>query len=441
MVPTELNKTPDDVLFTLVDAAVMDGDASAENVQPLAPYMTLELLRRVHERIVHLKTSGRSRAAKHKLLAQASLRLMGMPIPPDGRDVDKIGNHLDLWLSRRYIQVERKITNNVKDVTSRTNRKEALKLECCIINGWGGVAEYTPSVADAEHSEQPKARAPYVPYTRSHAPSDYTLLDLKEELNQARSCVKSAVTDVDREKERCAHAKRRFQCAVAECDAAIKLVELGNVEKLEISKQAEKKVKMMAGQMRTERVRLQRESSQALRDAEARMHRLGGQVAAATQEAAMYALREEKLRSELNLELKRAEAEAEKLRKELADLRAWAQQGQRESEQALRDAEARVLRLGSQVAASAQEAAIHAQKEEKLRLQLEYEHERAEVEAEHLRAEMAKLRSDGVRAQRESMQALRDAEAKVLRLGSQTAAAAKVCGLKNICLPCSCACA
>lgn len=72
-----------------------------------------------------------------------------------------------------------------------------------------------------------------------------------------------------------------------------------------------------------------------------------------------------------------------------------------------------------------QEAAIHAQKEERLRSRLDSEQERAEEEAEHLRAEMARLRSDGVRAQRDSLQALLNAEAKVLRLGSQAAAAAQ----------------
>lgn len=68
---------------------------------------------------------------------------------------------------------------------------------------------------------------------------------------------------------------------------------------------------------------------------------------------------------------------------------------------------------------------MHNKKEEKLRLQLESEQERAEAQAEELRCEVSRLQTDSKRAQRDSMQALRDAEAKVLRLGSQAAAAAK----------------
>lgn len=79
MLPVELNQTPDDVLFERVDASAIDGDENAENLQPLAPFITLELLRRVHERVVHLKQSGRTSVAKHQLLARAVLLLTGFP--------------------------------------------------------------------------------------------------------------------------------------------------------------------------------------------------------------------------------------------------------------------------------------------------------------------------------------------------------------------------
>lgn len=422
MLPTELNATSDEVLFALIDGAVISPEADGENLQPLAPFVTLELLRRVHEQVVHLKRSGRTSSTKHKLLARAILRLTGVAVPPDDRDVDKIGNHLDIWLSRRYIQADKKICKNIKDANSRANKRAALMLQCLRINKRGGVVEHIPSVSDGSSSSSLPQRAPHVPYTQTCLPAEASVLKLKDELNQARENAKSVEADLNRERERCKNVKRRFECAVAEGDAAMKLVELANSEKLQISRLAEQKVK----QMRTAGARMQRESALALRNAEAKLHRLGGQAAAAAQEAAQCALREEKLKSQLMLEQERAELEAHELRMELARLRSAAQEARREASRDLRDAEAKVLFLGSQVAAALQEATLHAQKEEKVRIQLEAEQERADAAVEQFRVELSLLRSDSVREKRELLKSLRDAEAKVLRLGSQVAVAAQV---------------
>lgn len=83
MLPTALNETADDVLFIFVDDVVTGDGSGTENLQPLAPFVTLELLRRVHERVVHLKHSHVTMVSKHKLLARAILCLTGMAIPPD----------------------------------------------------------------------------------------------------------------------------------------------------------------------------------------------------------------------------------------------------------------------------------------------------------------------------------------------------------------------
>lgn len=138
--PTELNQTSDDSLFAIVDASALLVVASANQAAPLAPYFTLELLRRVHERVVALKQAGQTTAAKHLLLGRAILSLIGMPIPPDDRDVDKIGNHLDVWLKRRYIDVD-KLVKNVKNIDVKKEKRLALQAQCCTITSWGGVAE------------------------------------------------------------------------------------------------------------------------------------------------------------------------------------------------------------------------------------------------------------------------------------------------------------
>lgn len=427
MLLQELNEISDDALFVLVDGAVVEGDNNAENLQPLAPFITLELLRRVHERVVSLKQSGCTSSTKHKCLARAVLRITGVPVPPDDRDVDKIGNHLDIWLTRRYIQVDKKIVKNTRDAEVRASRRASLQLQCCVVTAWGGVAEYIHTAFDEPTplAQPNRSKAPYVPYTSNCLPQDVSMLELKCELNSARSDAQSATAELDRERQRCSVAKRRFESAQAEGDAALRLVELANQEKVEVSKQADKKLKMMNQHMRAECARLQRESSCALRDVQAQVHRLGGRAAAAAMEAAAHAQREQNLRVQLELEREWARKDAKHFKESLTSLRLQMTQAQRESEKALRDAEAKVLRLGSQVAAAAQEAAIHAQKEEKARYQLEMEQERAEAEAERLQADMRRLRFEGVCAQRQAKQALQDAEAKVLRLGSQAAAAAQ----------------
>lgn len=433
MLPAELNETSDNDLFALVDGVVIEGDQNAENRPPLAPFVTLEVLRRVHERVVELKKSGMTNATKHKSLARAVLRLIGMRIPPDDRDVDKIGNHLDVWLSRRYIQVDKKICKNTRNPATRAEKKAALMTQCCIINGWGGVSEHIPLPASdvasppMQQTVPPRAsRAPHVPFTQSYyLPPNMSVHELREELNQARSDARSASADLHREKERCNNAKRRYEVAITESDAALKLVELANIEKMQASKEAEKKVKLLTSQMRTENARQQRESAQALKVAEAKVLRLGSQVAAAAQEAAMHAQREERLRTQLEQEQEKANALVEQLRAEMAALIDQRSRLQRESAQALKDAQAKVLRLGSQAAAAAHEAALHAHREEALRCRLENEQENAEKEAQGLRNQMARLRNDGVKAQREWASALKEAEAKVLRLGSQAAAAAQ----------------
>lgn len=223
-------------MFALVDAIVANDGSGHENVQPLAPYITLEVLFRVHERVVALKRSGTATGTKHKLLARAVLSLSGIPIPPDDRDVDKIGNYLDVWLTRRYIQVEKRIHKNFKGVETLAQMKAALKVKCCVVNSRGAVVEYIPPSPDVGAppmpSVQPRGKSPHVAYTQSYLPPDVSSHELKEQLNQAQNIARSAEADLDRERERCTNAKRRLECAASEGDAAMKLLEIANSEKL-----------------------------------------------------------------------------------------------------------------------------------------------------------------------------------------------------------------
>lgn len=173
----------------------------------------------------------------------------------------------------------------------------------------------------------------------------------------ARSEAKTAAADLERQRERTCSAKRQWECAQAKAEAALRLVEVAESEKVEAIGQAEKKLKLMHHEWRQERLQLQRESTRALREAEAKVLRLGSQVAAAAHEAAMHARNGEELRVRLETEHERAEVEAERLREESLRLRKERKRADGETARAVRDAEAIALRLGSQVTAALQEAA------------------------------------------------------------------------------------
>lgn len=170
MRPDELNDTTDERIWALVDALVLDADGRREEQQPLAPFMTLEVLRRVHERVVLLKNSGACRIAKHKALARAMCGMTGVREPPDERDTDQIGNHIDIWFRRKYIDVERKLHCNTRNKENLEKKCVELRAQCCIVSAMGRIQEFHGPF-DAESPTAPLAArtrpAPYVPYTQS----------------------------------------------------------------------------------------------------------------------------------------------------------------------------------------------------------------------------------------------------------------------------------
>ena len=101
-----LNQTTDDALDALISdvMALLRGQSSFAT-KPLASFVTLLILRRVHERVVAVRTQGTCEFTKHVMLGACVLHACGVKLPPDRRDVDKIGNHLDIWFKRRYVDV------------------------------------------------------------------------------------------------------------------------------------------------------------------------------------------------------------------------------------------------------------------------------------------------------------------------------------------------
>lgn len=331
MDPTELNETSEDILMGLVQASVDGLNGQTPDVQPLAPFITLQLLHRLHELIVQLLNSGRCKLAKHKLLGAAVLRATGTPVPPDVRDVDKIGNHLDIWLKRRYVDEDKKLQRRTCAVREEARAK--LRLECCIVTNWGGVQRhcFEPTASLAS-----RTAAPHVPYTCSMAPPQLTLLDLAEQVNRAREEAATHASSFEREKERSLTAKRKLADTMVKVARVRKRAAVARREKVELATQTQEvmqeKERVQAERDRTEKELQNEKARAAAAEAErlriersvavlersvakerqvgaATLMRLGGQAARAVQEAGVYAERAEQERQKRMLLLARSSAE------------------------------------------------------------------------------------------------------------------------------------
>ena len=85
----QLNKTTDNAL----DALILDAMAALRGqnsfaTRPLAPFLTLQILRRVHERVMAVRMQGTCEFSKHVMLGACVLHACGMKLPPDRRDID-----------------------------------------------------------------------------------------------------------------------------------------------------------------------------------------------------------------------------------------------------------------------------------------------------------------------------------------------------------------
>lgn len=431
MLPDVQNETSDEQLFELVDTAVLPGNDEPQDLPPIAPYLTVELLRRVHERVVHLINDGRCNMSKHKSLAVSICRLTGVRIPPDERDVEKVGNHVDIWLRRNYIDAERKLFRNLRNKENLERKRMELRLSCCCINAMGRLEHFHGPFDDPKlQSDISRRPPPYVPYTSSSLPAPMSMIELKQAASDCRREAISALALSGRERQRFEHERLRAEAVKSRCKRAVneaasarKLAKSFKQEKLNAEAEAARQLRDFAQQARAESSRKERHANQLLKQEQAKVLRLGSLVATATYEAGVHAQREAHVQNKANEERTQAEAELRRLEEELALQRREHLRVEQASAKALLDARGRVLRLGNQVAAASQEAAIHAQKEADAVQQLEQERARAEAEAQLRRDEAIQERANRKKEERAKEQLLNDARAKVLRLGCQVAVA------------------
>ena len=93
--------------------AVLRGQPLFVATKPPASFVTLQILRRVLEGVVAVRTQGRYEFTKHVMHGTCVLHTCGVKLLPDRWDVDKIGNHQDIWFKRRYVDVDKKLA--IKD--------------------------------------------------------------------------------------------------------------------------------------------------------------------------------------------------------------------------------------------------------------------------------------------------------------------------------------
>ena len=91
----QLNETTDNAL----DALILDAMAALRGqnsfaTRPLAPFLTCRSC--VAQRVVAVRMQGTCEFSKHVMLGACVFHACGVKLPPDRRDVDKIGNHLDV---------------------------------------------------------------------------------------------------------------------------------------------------------------------------------------------------------------------------------------------------------------------------------------------------------------------------------------------------------
>ncbi|KAL1530030.1 hypothetical protein AB1Y20_000955 [Prymnesium parvum] len=165
-----------------------------------------------------------------------------------------------------------------------------------------------------------KTPAPYVAYTRSTLPAAMTMLELKDLALEAQRQAASAEADCKKERQRSDSqrihveaVKSRCKRAAAEAASARKLARSAKQEVSNAEAQAAKRLSEFAKQAQEESVRRQREAAEQLRIEQAKVVRLGSQVAAASHEAGIHARREAEIQKKAELERARAETELREL--------------------------------------------------------------------------------------------------------------------------------
>ena len=220
MTPEELNAITDEALFRRIDA-IVESSSSVDCVPTsdhgLAQYITLELLWRVHERLVGRKLNGKP--AKTKLLAWVIMGLTYVTPPLDVKDVETFGNRIDQFLKRQYTDKTKSTRASRKLPPAERDRQRAeLDARCCWLTGRPSYIQiYSglfPEPGSAVPTPTPATRpAGHVPFARSR------LREPKETLAEARQL--GFEDNSARDKRKLEVEKTRRYAETARADAAV----------------------------------------------------------------------------------------------------------------------------------------------------------------------------------------------------------------------------
>ena len=364
--PEELNETSDEFLFERIGAVIqrIESDDSeprlwARPKDPVAPFITLRLAYRVHERVQQLINGGLCQLTKLKLLCWVITDLTGRRPPADPADAETWGTRINRAIVE-YTKAHKKLTQS----RARDKADRLAQFEQKLCSGpWGAMTSVMPGLAgpsaaaalaqrDSPHSATGKRRleAPDVPLTVPRFRDSerwYVSTDDEQEhaLQMQRRAERSAL-DSERSEARCREAQaravaeekefmhqRKLHLAAAAAAKSATLQSQEERQKREAAEHALEQADAANAAARCERDSAQRERDRALeradkataqRDAHAaklerkdsqlqtaaavsqelraqnatmsaRLHRNGGQIAAAHAEAAAAVLRETKV--------------------------------------------------------------------------------------------------------------------------------------------------
>ncbi|KAL1525053.1 hypothetical protein AB1Y20_019926 [Prymnesium parvum] len=123
----------------------------------------------------------------------AVLEATGVPQPPDLRDVESIGNRLDIFVKRKFVMEEKRISKNYKG-KAKEARRRTVAIQCCIVSKTGQIE--LCSATEIQNATTARLavnrKAPHLPYTRDTLPAAKSAAELAYELSAAKERIRSA---------------------------------------------------------------------------------------------------------------------------------------------------------------------------------------------------------------------------------------------------------
>lgn len=410
--PAELNKMTDDVLnehVRRVLCALNAGDDRATGVSCVAPFVTADVLLRLHNLVTTARNNGDKCGGWCKQAALAKVVASFTGVMLKRADAEFVGNAQDSFL-HQYRKDLSRARNSDSQELSRARKKglekqpmrAAQQMQRIYQCRFGGV----PRIACQESSRMPLKKLP-VPI-KNILPVAQANLELRDQIiklqQEKDECVREARDNLS---TLCAAVEHE---RVARNRAELRAAEIESMQQSEAAIAA-RRVQELKSQLR--------DADHDCKRALGQLSRLGCQVATAHVEMARAREREEIARRDAD----RAVADAARARAEEKEKAAMHQHSLMGSlkvaEKACRRAEGELARLGAQVCAAHIEVTKARQREEKVRQQAQQaaaDAEKAQIHAvanvtNQLRAVQAEKRQTDTERKR--------AEASLYRLGSQ----------------------